>query len=208
MFQLSINTSMQEVITQFRKEMEGKSITPASVESQQWFEEKISKMTAPVNRRALQSEALRLQGIQAPHVGRMYTFFYQPEGMFTLPYYDMFPVIFLMEMKKEYFQGLNLHYLPTDLKAEFYREVLNRANKKELDRQTFLRIPYEFLKSFRKYRAFKPCFKTYRFDNVRGRIVNIPSAEWEIVMNLPVALWRKSTEKKIHTDSRKIYRNG
>ena len=198
---------MQEVIRKFKEEMEGMSIPPASLESQEWFEEKISSMTSPINRRALQSEALRLQGIKAPHIGRMYTFFYQPEGMFTLPYYDMFPVIFLIEIKREYFQGLNLHYLPTDLKSEFYRQVLQRANKQELDRQTFLRIPYDHLKSFRKYRAFRPCFKTYRLDNVRGRIVNIPSSEWEIVMNLPTAMWRKSSEKRVHTDSRRIYRN-
>ena len=198
---------MTKIIEQYRKEMEDQGVEPRSRDSQKWFEEKLKDLTRPINRRQLQSETMGLRGIMTPHVGRMYLFFYMPEGVLTLPYYDMFPVVILMKMEKEYFQGLNLHYLPLDLKQEFFEKILTRASKSTFDKQTFLRIDYDYLNQFRKFRAFRPCFKQYRLKNVRGRIINVPSSEWEIVMNLPVALWRKRSEDIVHIDSRKMYRN-
>lgn len=164
-------------------------------------------MTKRVDRRALQVELLNMKPLRTPHHGRMYTFFYYPRDRAKLPYYDMFPVIILLKMEKEYFQGINLHYLPTELRQDFFLRVLERANKQRYDKQTFLRITYEYLGQYRKFRAFKSGLKNYSLGQVRGRIVNVPSSEWEIVMNLPVAWWRKQPEYKVHTDTRRQYRN-
>ncbi len=207
MHETYINKSMKGIISQYREEIDRVGITPRSKESQSWFEEKLSELSQPIDRRQLSREALSRQGLIQPHVGRMYLYFYQPEGLFTLPHYDMFPVIFMMGMKKETFQGMNLHYIPLDLRRELFQQLLERTNKRSYDRQTFLRISYDFLNSFRKYRAFKPCFKQYRYKNVRGRIVNVPSDDWEIVMNLPTAMFRKQSEQLIHAQSRRVYRN-
>ena len=198
---------MKDIIKKYRKEIEDAEIRPRSIESSEWFEKKIEELTSPIDRRALRSEVLAKQGLMQPHIGRMYLFFYRPEGMFTLPYYDMFPVIIMMKIDRDYFQGLNLHYLPLDLRQEFFLEVLERTNKKVYDKQTYLRIDYDFLNSFRRFRAFKPCFKSYRYKNVLGRITNIPSDDWEVVMNLPTSMFRKAPEELVHAHSRRIYRN-
>ena len=198
---------MEGIIEQYRKAISDQGIKPRTKESAEWFEEKMSDLIRPIDRRKLQREALALRGYVTPHVGRMYMFFYRPKGINTLPYYDIFPVTILMDVKKEYFQGLNLHYLPLDLRQEFFTRLLERSNKRVYDKQTFFRIDYDYLKSLRRFRAFKPCFKTYDYKNVVGRVTNIPSSEWETVMNLPTALWRKAPESKIHARSRKEYRS-
>lgn len=202
-----INTVMDNVIKQYRKDLEGAGIDPRTKESAKWFEEQMEDITRPINRRELQREVRSLHGIQAPEVGRMYLFFYMPKGYATLPYYDLFPVIIMMKMERKYFQGLNLHYLPLDLRQEFFLEILQRVSNRSFNKQTFLRIDYDYLSQFRKYRAFRPCFKQYSMENVRGRVVNVPSSEWETVMNLPTALWRKKPEQMVHVESRKRYRN-
>ena len=204
---IRINKTMKGILEEFRQAFEDSGLKPRSIESNAWFEEKIEEIRRPIDRKLLKAEVERERGILTPHVGRMYLFNYYPKGVLTLPYFDMFPVIFLVAIKKEYFQGINLHYLPLDIRREFFTAVMERTNIKEFNKQTYLRIDYDFLNSFRKYRAFKPCFKNYASDRVRGRVINVPSPEWELVMNLPVAHWRRSSEAKIHAENRKRYRN-
>ena len=198
---------MEGVIEQYRKSIEDQGIKPRSKESADWFAKKMKELIEPIDRRKLQREAVALRGYISPHVGRMYVFFYRPKGYKSLPYYDIFPTTIMMNIQKEYFQGLNLHYLPLDIRQEFFSRLLERSNKKIYDKQTFFRIDYDYLKSLRRFRAFKPCFKTYDYKNVMGRIINVPSSEWEIVMNLPTAVWRKAPEQMIHARSRKEYRS-
>ena len=195
-----------DIIKKYREELDDAGIEPRTKDSQEWFEEKMKDLIRPINRRELQREVIAMNGIKAPHVGRMYLFFYTPKGITTLPHYDMFPVIFLMKMEREYFEGLNLHYLPLDMRQNFFEQLQIRVNNRQYNKQSFLRIDYDYLKQFRKYRAFRPCFKKYAMSNVRGRVVNVPSSEWETVMNLPTAMWRKQPEDLVHIQSRKAYR--
>ena len=195
-----------DIIKKYRKELADAGIEPRSKESQEWFEEKMQSLTRPINRRELQREVIAMNGIKAPFVGRMYLFYYVPKGILTLPHYDMFPVIFLMKMERDYFDGLNLHYIPLDMRQEFFNLVIQRINNGRFDKQSFLRIDYDFLSQFRKYRAFRPCYKRYALSNVRGRVINVPASEWETVMNLPTAIWRKQPEDLVHIESRKAYR--
>jgi hypothetical protein len=197
---------METIVKQYREELEKTGIEPRSVESADWFAEKMKDIINPINRRELQREVRAMHGLQTPEVGRMYMFYYFPKGSATLPYFDMFPVIILMKMGRESFQGLNLHYLPLDLRQEFFLKALDRSSNRIYNKQTFLRIDYDYLNSFRKFRAFRPCFKQYALTNVKGRIINVPSSEWEIVMNLPTAIWRKRPEEVVHADSRRAYR--
>jgi len=196
-----INKHVEPILKQYRDQMEAQGIEPRSRESQRWFEEKIKEMTSPINRQELQRELMNMNPIRAPHVGRMYTFFYNPKTAIKLPYYDRFPLIFMMKFDNKNFQGINLHYLPIELRQQLFYRLLDRANKGTYDKQTFLRIDYQYLSDFRRFRAFRPCFKQYSIDRVRGRIVNIPSSEWETAMYLPTALWRKKPEDIVHIES-------
>ena len=201
-----INRDMAKIIEQYKTELKDSGIKKLSKESSEWFTEKMEALRTPINRRNLQSEVMALNGIKAPHIGRMYMFFYVPKGIQTLPYYDMFPVVILMKIEREYFQGMNLHYLPLDLRQELLVNLQERVNNRSYNKQTFLRIDYDYLSSYRRYRAFKPCYKTYSLGNVRGRVVNVPSSEWEVVANLPCSQFRKKPEDLVHVDSRKAYR--
>jgi hypothetical protein len=201
-----INRLMEYVVSQLREELKDKSLKPGTSESISWYEERLKQFKGPVDRRRLQSEVLALRGYQTPRVGRMYLFYYVPKGMMTLPYFDMFPVILLLDVKQNYFDGLNMHYLPLDIREEFYGHLLERASNKSMGKDTFIRITYDMLKAFRKYRAFRPSYKRYDVKHVRGRVVNIPASEWQIVMNLPAAQWRKKPEEVIHANARREYR--
>ena len=50
-------------------------------------------------------------------VGEMYMFMYDAKHKDTLPYYDRFPLIFMLERYNNGFLGLNLHYLHPRLRV-------------------------------------------------------------------------------------------
>jgi len=195
------------LLEDYKKELDESSIPPRSKESQRWYLEKVSEIKASINLRAYQVELMQLKSLKTPFVGRMFTFFYDPKGKNTLPYFDRFPLIFMVGINEKTFFGINLHYLPLDLRQQLFYRLLERVNKNVYDPSTFIRIDYEYLKSFRKLRAYKPCFKQYAISNVRGKIINVPSSEWETAMYLPTAWWKRMPEEVVHQKSRREYNN-
>ena len=199
---------MNRLLKDINSELEDKNISPRSRQSQEWFKGKLKELDRhPVNRNELTRELKNMNPVRTPHVGRMYIFYYFPKTRRQMPYYDLFPNIFMTDISSKYFQGINLHYLPVGMREDFFLRLLERVNKQNYDKQTFLRITYEYLDSFRRFRAFKSCWKRYDYKQVRGNIINVPSSEWENVMYLPTAMFRKKPEEIVHIESRKRYRN-
>lgn len=142
--------------------------------------------------------------------GRMYMMRYNPVGKNTLPYYDMFPVFFCMNVRDDYFSGMNLHYLPPLYRAELmdalYPFIMSPQTEGEQMATTLRtkiqpKVDYEFLKRRRTMMSFKPTWKRYRFQNVVGQFLYIPPIAWDTVMMLPVARFRKAGINRIWRES-------
>ena len=138
-----------------------------------------------------------------PLVGRMYNFFYDPKGKQTLPYYDRFPLIFMVGPAAGGFYGLNLHYLPPVLRAKLMDSLYTITTNKKYDDTTRLRLSYDVLNGASKYKLFKPTFKHYLASNVRSRFINIAAAEWDIALLLPTQRFEKASTQKVYSDSRR-----
>ena len=143
-----------------------------------------------------------------PTAGMMYAFYYDPKNKETLPYYDTYPLVVIIELNSKGILGLNLHYLPLEIRQKFfYGALLNRrSNKgfftdKEMNEETFFKISYEYLRSTRKAKAFRPCIKQYLTSHIRGNIVHIPAPEWEKAVHLPTASWEKAREIEVYRKS-------
>jgi len=138
-----------------------------------------------------------------PLVGRMYNFFYDPKGKQTLPYYDRFPLIFMVGPAAGGFYGLNLHYLPPVLRAKLMDSLYTITTNKKYDDTTRLRLSYDVLNGASKYKLFKPTFKHYLASHVRSRFINIAAAEWDIALLLPTQRFEKASTQKVYSDSRR-----
>lgn len=141
---------------------------------------------------------------ETPRVGQMYAMFYDPKHKKTLPYYDQFPLIFPIKNSTDHFIGLNLHYLPPRLRAKLMDALYSTINNKRLDETTRLRISYSILEGSSKYRAFRPCIKKYLKRHMRSRLLYIEPTDWDIVMFLPLARFRKASQQKVWSDSRQM----
>jgi hypothetical protein len=135
--------------------------------------------------------------------GHMYHFYYDPKTKATLPYYDKFPLIFMVGPAPKGFYGINLHYLPPKLRATLMDNLYSVVSNKRYDENTKLRISYDILKGASKYRFFKPTFKHYLNEHVNSQFLKIDSAEWDIALFLPTERFEKAGKSRVFADSRK-----
>lgn len=140
--------------------------------------------------------------------GRMYMFRYEPKLKNKLPYYDTFPLIFPIEPPTgDSFLGINLHYLPPELRARLMDELYNRTiNQNNMDLTTRVRVSYQILKSASNLRFYRPCIKRYLFSNIRSRFLFIDPNRWDIALMLPSARFVKAGINRVYLDSRRMVR--
>jgi hypothetical protein len=184
--------------TRIAAKAEKAGIRKNTEESHKWFIDNL-KNIRNISRKALLNDNV-LTTRSKPLIGRMFMYFYDPKYKETLPYYDQFPLIIMVEPAKNGFYGLNLHYLPPRVRAVFFDRLLEYANNKKLNPKTRLMLTYEMLSSTRKLRAFQPCYKRYLFDHIASKVVEVPPTAWEAALFLP-------TDSFVYADRRKIWRD-
>ena len=167
-----------------------------------WFKRQLIGMKT-INRQNLIKDD-NLKPRSAPLPGRMFMYFYDPKHKKTLPYYDRFPLIFMVEKAERGFYGLNLHYLPHKQRAIFFDRLTDYTTNEKYNLTTRLRLSYNLLKGSSKLSAFAPCFKHYLSEHVRSRMVEVPASDWETVLFLPSENFKKKNKNQVWTDSRKM----
>ena len=173
-----------------------------------WFRETASSFRTTPNellRGAAEAEGgSALTGRTFP--GRMYTFFYDPKTKRDLPYYDRFPLIFKIKNIDGGFLGINMHYLPPQLRARLMDALYPLVTNRKYDETTRLRLTYEILKGATKYRFFKPTIKKYLNSHVRSRYVLINANQWDMALFLPTERFVKKNKNFVWQESRKAIR--
>ena len=96
--------------------------------------------------------------------GQLYFFTYQAQT--KQPYYDMFPLTYVIEMRSNGFLGCNLHYVRLTQRDELSISLLNNSA------QGAVAVPQRTLHK-------------YLYTGVRGQPYRIPNAEWSDVAQLP-----------------------
>ena len=96
--------------------------------------------------------------------GQLYFFTYQAQT--KQPYYDMYPLTYVIEMRTGGFLGCNLHYVRLTERDELAMSLLNNSA------QGAVAVPPRTLHK-------------YLYTGVRGTPYRIPNTEWSDVAQLP-----------------------
>lgn len=174
--------------------------------SRAWFEQQVLIMSRQqiTPQRVLQSDPDQLTNRILP--GYMYMFAYDPKGKAELPYYDKFPLVLPFRKTPDGFIGLNLHYLPYQLRIMLLDQLLVFKNNSKLDETTRIKYSWALIDGVSKYAAAKPCVKQYLNGHVRSQFRQINANDWATAMLLPVERFVGATKQQIWADSRKIMR--
>lgn len=148
-----------------------------------WYRQKLSSI---VDRKIDPSQLFNQKNYpNKPRVGNIITFKYNPVGVETLPYYDMFPMVLVLKFVTGGFIGLNFHYLNPRQRAVFMDRLMQFQKYSRATETVTINIKYEMLVNNLKLRYYKPCIKRYRTNNISKMVYTILPEEWEIAMFLP-----------------------
>lgn len=188
----------------FQKAAQGRpdpGLTARSQEAREWFRDK-ALSTVRVNRTKMLKERRKnsVTSTNLTSVGKMHMFFYDAKLKAELPYWDKFPVIFIIEIYNDGFLGINLHYLPPVLRAKLMDALYTTMTGNDDDNRK-LRITYSILKNASRFRLFKPCIKRYLSSHIASRMVEVEPSEWDYIMMLPTQQFQKASAAEVWADS-------
>ena len=98
--------------------------------------------------------------------------------------------------------GMNLHYLPPILRAQFLDALMDNVTSKNSEDAKF-KITTRLLAGTSELEYYKPCIKHYLTAHVKSKFAEVKAPEWEIATFLPTAIFEKASKQKIYSDSRK-----
>ena len=194
------------IFQKIAKEGKAEGFEYGSEESRDWFRDKALQVKTIDVQKEMRNRERLFNNMTNVDIGRMYHFFYDPKHKDTLPYYDRFPLIFVMEKYKDGFLGMNLHYLPPVFRARLMDALYNIERNDAARDSKKLRMSYSLLNSAARFRYFRPCVKRYLSNHVRSRFLYIPAEEWDIALMLPTERFKKQKKAAVHRDSKKMFR--
>jgi hypothetical protein len=139
----------------------------------------------------------RLDGKQkvanAPKPGAMFAYIYDAKHKDTLPYWDSLPLIICLNAYtrngNSYISGLNLHYVPPQVRQRFMESVLRFISTKNLTEKSRIMASWSNL---RKLKGAEHMFKTYLVSQMKSKVIEIPPTQWAQAVYLPLAKFHTS----------------
>ena len=91
---------MATIFSDYLKKSIPDKIKPGSREARDWFRTKALSVRRVQDAKITQTQEpfRRLQNLSINSIGKMYMFVYNPKHKDTLPFYDTFPLIFLLTL--------------------------------------------------------------------------------------------------------------
>lgn len=169
--------------------------------SQAWFQQQALLIK---NQNVTSKSILKGQNMTGTiRPGNLYMFLYDAKHKETLPYWDMFPLVFPYEKTKDGFMGLNMHYLPYQLRVQLLDRLMQFANNRRMDESTRLKYSWNLIGGVSKFRAAEPCIKHYLDAHVRSAFKMIPASDWTTAMMLPVESFVGASKNRVWQDSKR-----
>jgi hypothetical protein len=174
-----------------------------------WLRAKVKDVSMPISSRYgfvnSSNKSKPVQSFDRNFIGKMYFYFYDPKTKDSLPYYDRFPLVIPIEIYKDGFLGLNLHYIHPKQRLILLDNLSTILTNSNYDEKTRFRISYDYISRASKAYQAMPCIKRYLFNHVRSKFLEISADEWDIAVMLPFETFVNASNSKVWTDSRKKF---
>jgi hypothetical protein len=170
--------------------------------SRTWYRDAAQQVTGKFQPSKVVRQFPEKKRVARPEPGYMYSFKYDPKHKKTLPYYDVFPLVFPVQQYSDGFLGINFHYLPLPLRAKLMDALYTVASDKRYNEETRILVSYDILKSASKFAMFKPTTKRYLYQHVKTPFLEITAAEWDIALFLPMESFKGASASEVWKDSR------
>ena len=191
---------MAILLNKLSKELNKVGYAKRSPKARAWLRNHMKNMNSSSIRKSLLASPKKQRII----IGRMFFFLYDAKHKDTLPYWDRFPLIIPISYDNESMLGINLHYLPINLRLVLLDKLYDYLTDDRFDEKTRLRVSYNMLSNVSRFKEVEPCLKKYLFSQLESNFIEVPADQWEEAVFLPVEQFQGSTKLKVHNDSKRI----
>ncbi|MBT6072472.1 MAG: hypothetical protein HOH07_03390 [Euryarchaeota archaeon] len=151
-----------------------------------WFKTKVGESAKGMKKRAVLKP------------GRMFTFGYDAKHKKTLPYWDRFPLIVVLDVYKDGFIGLNFHYLSPVERAKFLSKIMKFASEKgdtdSMSDKAHFKLSWD---AVRNINGAEKMIHKYLYGHVKTSLLEAPANEWENVIYLPYQKFVGASAKSV-----------
>ena len=154
--------------------------------SLQWYQDQIKTLnkSSYSSRRLMQNAPMQTSVIIPGH---MYLFTYDAKHKDKLPFWDKFPLVLPFKKVTDGFYGINLHYLPYQLRFDLLGALHKYASDQKINENTRIEISWKILQTMSRVAPVENCVKRYLYTNVQSNIfLNIAYPDWVTAALLPV----------------------
>lgn len=176
--------------------------------SAQWFIREVNQLSQDLGGPALPRQVLpakqrsgRMNLSRGLIPGNFYMYVYDPKyknDPKVLPYYDIFPLTVPYNSGKDWFIGLNFHYMPYPMRVKMLGLMMQYANtvspilgRPVLDENTRLNYNWSIIKKTALLPLAKQCIKKYLYAHVRSQFKLIEPVHWVTMMMLPAEHFKR-----------------
>ena len=135
--------------------------------------------------------------------GEFYMFHHDPIQKWALRYYDLSPFTFVFEAGRDWFRGLNFHYLPYPSRIELLQYLMKYATIKPVNDRTRILIDWDEAKDSSFGYLVQPCEQKYWMGEVRTRFKLIEPRHWALMMMLPCEDFFRAHKSRVWMDKMK-----
>lgn len=194
------------LLEKLEKAMLQQKVEAYTRESYTWLQKEARKLAGPSLRtRIVKEEKAKGRALRGDpskiHLGSMIMYQYSAKHKETLPYWDAFPVIFLISVDGDSFDGINLHYISPKYRAIILDQLLSVMNNWKFDDTTKLKLTYAILKRASKMKLLLPCYKKYLISHVKSKMIKIHPKDWQTILFLPLQNFQKAPASTVWGDS-------
>lgn len=136
--------------------------------------------------------------------GSCYFYSYDPKHKATLPYYDTFPLTFIINITGTHFTGINFHYLPQNIRFILYDKLLKNKTTWSQDDMKRIRADWELLSNVARFPEVQPAVKMYLNSHVTSKFIRVPIDDMKTALLLPVEKFKKATALQVQRQSLKM----
>jgi hypothetical protein len=174
--------------------------------SRSWFDNQVTLLTRQnlTPQKVLAGNPDQLTTTLIP--GNLYMYGYDPKLKAELPYYDRFPLVFPFRKTPNGFIGLNMHYLPYNLRIMLLDRLLVFKTNNRMDETTRLKYSWATIDGVSKFDAAIPCVKQYLTGHVKTQFRKVDSDDWATAMLLPVERFVGASKQEVWTESKRKMR--
>lgn len=174
--------------------------------SRSWFDNQVTLLTRQnlTPQKVLAGNPEQLTTTLVP--GNLYMYGYDPKLKAELPYYDRFPLVFPFRKTATGFIGLNMHYLPYNLRIMLLDRLLVFKTNNRMDETTRLKYSWATIDGVSKFDAAIPCVKQYLSGHVKTQFRKVDAEDWATAMLLPVERFVGASKQEVWTESKRKMR--